>query len=466
MKTLPLLTFKPVTRTGGDVLLTGKRVAEIRNLQLQNLRMKTEADPILGHESGLPLYWRQYAGNEDPEKSARYHGGIDVLEQSTTRLRLHIRGTTKSGNVRSDFQVTFSTRSPAGAMEIRVTAKLTIPEGRTWQITPNPDHGEVTFCTLWPSGVFSPDGSKPKRYQWCLIKSKSGTSLRIPHHHLESRDKHNHRMMPGDRFYWITESQNPVFELLAGQNVEAGLCAYMWDAHFGLRLGHANQPIDLVGPFQQSVSFRLKTVPRTTAVRMQRSSRMRPLGAMADTPIYHDGRHSFDRSFRNTRRLISEVWPWQTCVVAGNPAKLSFFRDDTFGHGDHHSLRITQDEPAHGCWEATTLGPAYGEPPFPDGGRLKLTAMVRTKGVTGAVWIAIRLHRRDRGSVYELANYENFESPRIRRSEVSWQHLEVITPSIQPGPDRVHLLLQFKGRGSAWFDDVELIRLPRRKVRP
>jgi len=368
--------------------------------------------------------------------------------------------------MRSDYQVSFRTRQPTGQIEIRVIAKLTIPEGRTWQITPNPNHGEVTFCTLWPSGVFSPGGSLPKRYQWCLLKKKSGTTLRIPHHHLESRDKHNLRMRPGDRFCWITESQNPVLELLAGQDVEAGLCAYMWDAHFGLRFCHDQQPIDLVGPFQRSVSFLLKTVARKSAEKMLGSSRMRRLGSEADTPVYHGGRHRFGQTFRNTRRSNPTAWPWQTCIVSGKSETVSFCRDDAVGYADHTSLRITQHQQAHGRWEATTLGPAYGEPPFTNGGRLRLTAMIRTRGVTGTVWIAIRLHRRDRGSVYELDNYECFESRRIRRSEESWRPLEVVTPSIQPGPDRVHLLLQFKGRGSVWFDDVELSRLPCGKAEP
>lgn len=462
----PVLSFSPLRRNGGDILLAGKTIAEIRSLVLKNVKLRADAPPILGSRSGLPLYWRQYAGHQDPERSARYRGRIDIIEQSATRLRLQVRSATRSGDLRSDYRITFHRCNRRGSIEIRLRAQLIIPQGRTWRVTPNPDHGEVNFCTLWPSGVFCPDGSRPKRFQCCLLKRQSGPTLRIPHHHLESGDKHNHHMSPGDRFYWGVESHNPMLELLTGRNVEAGLCAYMWDAHFGLRLGQSGQPVDLVGPFRRSVSFRLRSVPRATVVNLLRSSRSQPLGSLGDTPVYHGGLHRFDQTFSNTRPANPAAWPWQTCVVAGNPGANSFVRDEAFGHDDCYSLRISHHQPAHGRWEATTLGPAFGEPPFRKGGRLKLTAMIRTRGVRGSVWVSIRLHRRDRTNVYDLANYDTFESRRIHRAEAAWCRLELITPPIDPAPDRVHLLLQFKGRGTVWFDEVELRRAPGRKTRP
>lgn len=460
MKERFALTFRPLKRDGGDVLLAGKAIAEIRNLWLKNVKLRLDGPSILGDQSGLPLYWRQYAGHQDPEKSARYRGRIDIMEQSEARLRLQVRSSTRSGDLCSHYSITFRQRNPGGSVEIRIRAQLMIPHGRTWRVTPNPDHGEVTFCTLWPAGVFRPDGSRPKRFQCCLLKRKSGPTLRIPHHHLESGDKHNLHMSPGDRFYWGVESHNPMFELLSGQNVEAGLCAYMWDAHFGLRLGLAGQSVDLLGPFRRSVSFRLRSSPRAVVANLLGSSRSLPLGSLGDTPVYHGGLHRFDQTFGDSRPVNPAAWPWQTCIVAGDPGANSFGRDKTFGHNDCCSLRIFHRQPAHGQWKATTLGPAFGETPFSSGVRLKLAARIRTRDVKGFVWISIRLHRPDGTSVYELSNYDSFESRRLRRAEAAWRKLELITPPMDPPPDRVHLLLQFEGRGTVWFDDVELGRIP------
>ena len=87
--------------------------------------------------------------------------------------------------------------------------------------------------------------------------------------------------------------------------------------------------------------------------------------------------------------------------------------------------------------------------------------MVRKDALAGTAWIAIRLHRTGRGSVHSPDDYEIFESPHLGQAPDGWVRLEIVTPPIHPAPDRVHLLLHFKGRRSVWFDNVELTRLPK-----
>ena len=440
------------------IRLSGAPVAVIRRLELRQFRPRAGGKSLLASRPGMPLFWRQYADHADPERSARFRGRIEIVGQTRTRLHLQVRSMTRTGSMHSDYRVSFLTGPDGRSLKIRVTARLTVPAGRTWRVTPNPSHGEVTFCTFWPHEVFCPDGSVPKRFQWCLLKPASGPPLRIPHHHLESSDKHNHPLKPGDRFAWGVEQVNPVLELLEGQSVEAGLCAYMWDAHFGLKLCRGAEPVELQGPFERSVSFQLTALPRSTAARWLATSRVRLLGAEGDWPVYHGGRHSFRRSFSHT--ADPTVWPWQTTIVGGPPPAVVFARDTAVGCGDHYSLRIDHSTKASSRWEATTLGPAYGEPAFTPGERLRLTAMVRTDTLFGTAWISLRWHRAGRGSVFSIHDYEQLDSFRLRRSQAGWRPLEIVTPPMQPAPDRVHLLLQFKGEGSVWFDEVELSRLP------
>ncbi|MEZ5276515.1 MAG: hypothetical protein R3F07_09065 [Opitutaceae bacterium] len=454
------LTFERRTRTGGRIRLRGQVIATIRRLELRDLKLKPTGKSILDERAGMPLYWRQYAEHGDPERSARYRGEIQVLGQSGTRLQLRIRSSTRSGDMESDFRVSFHLRRADDAIEVRVAARLTVPAGRTWRVTPNPHHGEVTFCTFWPAGAFSPDGTAAKRFDSCLLKPKTGRSRRIPHNHLEGGDKDNLRLKPGDRFAWGVEDENPCLTLLDGGAVEAGLCAYMWDAHFGLRFCRGAEPVDLEGPFERSVSFQIAALSRRTAARWLRESRTRRVGANRDTPVYHGGLHTFQESFRGAALSNPDLWPWQSTVVEGRPDGICLARETTLGYGDPYSLRIDHGAAALSRWEATTLGPAFGEPAFTRGGCLRLTAMVRTDALAGTAWIAIRLHRTGRGSVHSPDDYEIFESPHLGQAPEGWVRLEIKTPPIQPAPDRVHLLLQFKGRGSVWFDNVELSRLP------
>ena len=155
------------------------------------------------------------------------------------------------------------------------------------------------------------------------------------------------------------------------------------------------------------------------------------------------------------------AWPWET-FVADAAARVRFARDTRIGATDRYSLRLGARMPVQAAWQATTLGPAFGEPAFRPGGRLRLRAKVRTRGLQGEVRVALRLHRTGRGSVFDLKNYEVFASPGLMTRQADWVELTVITPAITPAPDRVHVLLQLSGKGTVWFDDVEFERLGRR----
>ena len=105
------------------------------------------------------------------------------------------------------------------------------------------------------------------------------------------------------------------------------------------------------------------------------------------------------------------------------------------------------------------MGPAFGEPAFRRGGKVRLRATVRTRGLRGRVRIALRVHRTGQGSVFAMKSYEIFPSVAVVAANQDWCELTVTTPALSPAPDRVHLLLELDGRGCAWFDDVEWERL-------
>jgi len=454
----PKISFVRTGRDGGRVRLNGGPVATIRRLTLINFSPVPGAPALVGNEAGVPLYWRQYADHQDPERSLDSHRHLEKIGGGPGWLRLRATGATRSRSARSAFDVTF--RADArGRVTLAVQARLEIPVGPGWRVTPQPDHGELAFLTLWPAGVFSPTGREPKRYQACLVQR--GTRVEsIAHHHLESPDKQRLKLGAGDRFAWVREDRNPVVTIGPDTLAEAGVCAYMWDTHFGLRVCRGELPVVLPPGTVRTAAYELGVLGRSAAARLQRRARLRSPGAAADTPAYTGARHDFLATFRQGPFDSNPAWPWQRAVMSGSPACVEFARDARVGRSDIYSLRLSHRAPACAAWQATTLGPAFGEPPFRRGQRLQLTAWVRMRGVRGRVRIAVRVHRKGRGSVFDVANYEVFASAGLRGGDLDWCEVSVVTPHLTPVPDRVHLLLELDGAGRVWFDDVEFARLP------
>ncbi len=455
MARIPTFSFTRTARDGGRLRLGGRLVAEIRQLTLVDFRPAPGAPPLVTSDAGVPLYWRQYADHQDPERNLGSHRRLGDPESGPGWLRLRATGATRARRALSNFDVTF--RADArGRVTMAVTARLEIPPGPGWRVTPQPDHGELAFCTLWPAGVFAPSGRPRKRFQVCLVQR--GTRVQaIAHHHLESPDKQRLRLGPGDRFAWGVEDWNPVLTLGPGTRAEAGVCAYMWDTHFGLRVCRG-AAVTLRPGTVRTAAYTLGALDRSAARQLQRRAVLRSPGAAADTPAYTGARHDFRVTFRSAELDPNTAWPWQRVLAHGRARASAFARDTRIGCSDRCSLRISQRTPALGCWQATTLGPAFGEPAFPRGVRLRLTARVRTRGVRGRARVALRVHRTGCGSVFAVAGYEIFQSAPLRGDQ-EWRELVVVTPPLTPAPDRVHLLLELDGTGRVWFDDVVLERL-------
>ena len=448
------LRFQSTARDGGRVLHGRKCIAEIKRLALIRFIPQPGAVSLVGAEVGVPFYWRQYGNHQDPERRMDSRRRLTVLEQAADVIRLRATGATRSGSAHSDYEITFRVDA-RGRLCCEVAAVLTVTDGPGWLVTPHPHHGEAVFCTLWPSGVFAPDGRAPKRFDSCLVEH-GGKARRILHHHLESPDKQRIRLSAGDRFSWGLEEINPQLTIGAGTRAEAGVCAYMWDTHFALRVCRAKRDVVLPPGTVLRAAYTLEGKTRRQLALVFKRAAIASSGAAADTPMYRSGRHTFVETFRDATLAGNTAWPWQREIVEGRAADVTFARDTRVGCGDRASLRIQHRRVAQSRWLATTLGPAFGEPAFKRGGRLGLSAMVKTSSAAAAR-ITLRWHRTGCGSVFDVAGYETWSSERIAQ-EKDWIELLIETSPLRPAPDRVHLLLELKGKGTAWFDNVELKR--------
>jgi hypothetical protein len=451
-----------VEQTGPASLIVrddGEEICEIHQMRLRNVKLRPGGRRVIGDEVPLPLFWEQYANHEHPERNAGSHGTVRLLERMTDRVSVECIGATRSLDVSSYYALVISRVASPLSYIFEIQAALKVRDGRTWHVTPNPQHGEVEFCNFWPDGVYSSDSRTGNLYQGCFIIRPSGVT-KIPHHHLESLDKHNIPLRQGDRVAWLLEEDNPCLELVLSEPVTAGICAYMWDAHLAYKVCREQVDYDIPGGTEFRAMFRLYGLNSLDAQRFYKSALTALSLETSRTPIITAGPNRFSDTLDSCNQDPANVWPWENETIRGEVGAVHFSVDHSTGYDDRSALRIDALESSSALWKATALGPAYRMPAFQDGNRYRLTAYVKTDLVNGNAGIAIRLHRPGRSDLFDIATYEVYRCPGEVAEFSDWTHLEILTPPITPAPDRLHLLLELSGKGTCWFDNVGFTSQP------
>jgi hypothetical protein len=445
--------FEKTGDADGRIFIGGQCVAEITNMYLCNLRLGPGGGIIIGRDVPLPLFWRQYAHHEDPRRNGGSLPRVNQVAGKAGQLLLRCEGTNAGGEIISQFTVAFSEDRSSGGYALDIHGVLEVAPGKKWSVTHNPSHGELEFCNIWPEGTFQPQGRRKKTYTLCFVQRGDTVTL-IPHTHIESSDKQNIVMHRGDRFGWLLEEENPVVELLSDTAASAGLCAYMWDAHIGYRKCHGP-----VGVVLESGSRHEATI-RITRMGYAEGAALMMRGVRADareaalTPIYIEGINTFRETLLSLPGREQTVWPWTFEVPTGDHASIRGTVDRSRGYDDTCSLRVSSESPGSGRWTATTLGPAFGGPPFADGRRYRLSAVACSSSLKGIARAGLRLHREGTPGLGDTGAYEIYWAEKRISGDTHWTALDVTTPSISPPPDRVHLLLDHEGEGTSWFDNV------------
>jgi hypothetical protein len=446
--------FEKTGIADGRIFIGNRCVAEIAAMQLCSLRLAPGGTSILARDVPLPLYWRQYAHHEDPRRNAGSLARVDQIGANEGGLVLGCEGTNSEGEIISRFTLGFSGDRDSGRYSAEIHALLDVAPGKSWKVTHNPSHGELEFCNFWPEGTFRATGGK-KSYSVCFVQRK-GTVTLIPHTHIESSDKHNIPMHRGDRFGWLLEDENPVIEVLTEGETSAGLCAYMWDAHFGYRVCPVPGSILLEAGTRREARVRISLMGREEAAAIMAAGRAAVPPEDAVTPIYTEGINTFRETLLSFPGREDAVWPWGFEVTKGDPVNTTGVLDSARGYDDARSLRIRSQGPGGGRWLATTLGPAFGGAPFLDGRRYHLSAVASSQSLDGVTRAGLRLHREGKPGLMDPQSYELYWTHRGISGNAHWTGLELITPVISPPPDRMHILLDQDGEGTSWFDNVHL----------
>ena len=382
-------------------------------------------------------------------RSAHAGGRIDATAGTGGGLLLQCSGTNASGAALSRCQLAV-TAAPDGSVEYILRSTLAITGGREWRVTPHPHHGELEFLNLFPAEVFLPPHGRRKRYDGCFVVRGERVE-RIPHHHLESTDKHDIALEAGDVFCYLLENENPAVELLAGAQVSAGVCAYMWDAHFAVRVCPDGRDVLLRAPRDFTIAVRVFSIDAGRGRELAAAAVDAPCPDLERAPLAVRGLNTFSESFEAMADDAAQRWPWS---FESDDADADGTLDRSIGYSDSASLRIAQGTPAHSRWVASTFGPAFGGAAFPDRAVYRLSAWMRCSDTEGKARIALRLHREGCEGLFDPSTYEIFAAEIPLSGTCGWMQLAVETPCIAPRPDRLHLLLELEGRGDCHFDDV------------
>jgi len=416
----PDLHIVPKGRSDAILYDCDEKIAEIHDLKFCNVRLQPSGRIIIGESVPMPLYWWQYANHQHPERNAGSNGKLSIVRQNKDEIIFQCESKNQSGSAVSKYEVKLNYSSEIQSYVYTIAATLVIPERKKWLVTPNPYHGEIEFCNFWPQDIFSTDPKIRKLYQASYVKKKDGVH-KIPHHHLETSDKYNIHLEKGDKFFWAIEKINPVIEILSDQKVCAGVCAYMWDTHFGYRICDQSNDVTLAGRQEFQAKFKLYSIDRKTATALIQDAQEPPAEEILNIPIYHEGLNTFDKNLLDFPDKFDKFWQWKF-ETNGNNAKGSLDRQQ--GYSDQYSLKIENFESAESAWIATSIGPAYGEEPIPDGARLKFSAMVKTENLNGRADIAIRFFKPGIGNIFEISDYQVIQTNNFLSGKQNWKKIK------------------------------------------
>jgi hypothetical protein len=444
------LACKQTGDAGCDIFDGNLHVASVRSLRLVHGLFRPDGRSFLGPEVPLQLFWMQYANHEDPERTADSHGRLSIARASGASVQIDCQSSTASGACVSTMTLSVERSSNPVRYRYRVHALLEVVDSRGWLVTPNRDHGEVEFANLWPERTFVKTPGGMKLYDACFAETTSEI-FRIPHHHVESEDKHNIPLGRGDRFWWGVEEENPCVMIESAASISAGVCAYMWDAHFACKVTRGDHAVTVPQGTSFEAAYLLFGLDRDEAALL--AARARPRSSEPDDPVYVNGVNRFSDTVVTRAIRPDAAWPWER---EGDGLSV----DRTQGVDDTCSLRINRTSDGSSLWKVTALGPAFGMPPFPEGARYCFSASVRSRALKGRATVALRLHREGSANLFDPGSYEKFVASESASGSSEWARIEVVTSPISPPPDRLHLLLMQEGVGESWFDNalLELLR--------
>jgi len=245
--------------------------------------------------------------------------------------------------------------------------------------------------------------------------------------------------MPEDSGFvgWVAErDMNPFLEIIRSTpRTRFGTCSVWYDQHV-FALPPEQKGDD--GLYHITAAYRLLSLPLPVAKELEDAARtMLPAPAQAGPMGFRQG------IVNDFETLIPAGTLYNGCMW-GHSAKY----DGTTGHSGTHSLRLNGGE---------TAQPMHGGTPIfvETAKRYRLSAWVRTRGVTGK-GAFLRVNEVFWGGNDVRATHYS----KSLTGDNDWTQLQIEFKPIAGDPFAMPGLV-VDGSGAAWFDDIELVEIPR-----
>ena len=292
------------------------------------------------------------------------------------------------------------------------------------------------YANLLPAAV-ADSRDERKRYQKCLWTRRDGALCAMyqnPRSMMQSFGR-EWTDLPADGGFvgFVAEPDvNPFLEIVRSDPATTFVTCSVWYDQHVIALPPERKGDD--GLYHVTAAYRLLSLPLPVAKELEDAARTTLPVSKGDGPM------GFRQGIVNDfETLVPSGTLFNGCIW-GHSAKY----DSTTGHSGTHSLRLNGGETARPVHGGPLLHVAAGK-------RYRLSAWVRTRGVTG------------QGACLSIQTRQ--ESPEARHSkrltgDNDWTRLEIEfepakgEPFIVPG-------LTVEGGGTAWFDDIELVEVQR-----
>ena len=220
---------------------------------------------------------------------------------------------------------------------------------------------------------------------------------------------------------------NPFLEIIRSDPATTFITCNVWYDQHVIALPSERKGED--GLYHVTTAYRMLSLPLPVAKELEDAARTTLPESKGDGPM------GFRQGIVNDFETLVPAGTLFNGCIWGHSAKY----DNTTGHSGTHSLRL------HG---GETARPVHGGPMLhvTAGRRYRLSAWVRTRGVTGP-GAHLRLQKQP-------------DSPDARQSKFligdnDWTQLEIVFEPAKGEPFAVPGL-SVEGKGTAWFDDIEL----------
>ena len=157
------LRYVPTAPASGLILAGDEPAGEVRGMSLCGFRLGPGSGGVIGCDVPVPLYWRQYANHEDPDRNAGSFASVEAAGSVTPSTQAVMTSAKPTTTIAGD------TRRSGPLDSRRCRSGMARLEGRAESLARNPDAPRNPFAKSWTIPVlfrFAAIGTRSRNFHF------------------------------------------------------------------------------------------------------------------------------------------------------------------------------------------------------------------------------------------------------------------------------------------------------------